>query len=116
MNLDELRRSVLAQIDSYRDALPEHALGRPFPEEKAAGLLTQMRDSLVTPEWRVVAIRDLPDGTQLDPPVDRLCALVADDRNGFELSYDLDEDAYFLADGRGSINVGGDAVGCFMAR
>jgi hypothetical protein len=114
LNLDELHRSVLAEIDSYRYDPPE-GLGPPFAKEKVTRLLEEMRAALVEPEWRVVAIRDTPDGMQLDPPENRRCVLVADDRHGYELYYDTTQDEFFLV-ADGSVTVWGDAVGCFMAR
>jgi hypothetical protein len=113
VNLEELERYVLDEIESYRYEVPEGALGRPFSAEKVERLLSEMRAALVKPEWRVVEKRDMPDEFEL-----RRCVLVADDRDSYELYYDPLEEDFVLAigDPPQTFGVRGDAVGCFMAR
>jgi hypothetical protein len=110
LDLDELRQSVLEEIESYRYEVPEGSLGRPFPQEKVDRLLTEMREALVQPEWHLVAIDDTPRGP-LATPETRWCLLVADSSERARLYFEPSEDEFFLH----GMGIWGDAVGCFMA-
>ena len=129
VDLEEVRRFVESEIESYRYEVPEGALGRPFPVEWVERQLTEMRAALVEPEWREVMTDDteaqrMAPGFAVREP--RRCILVADDRDGFQLYYDPLEGDFTLAQSGGgipgsrgrpeTIGVRGDAVGCFMAR
>lgn len=118
LDLEELERLVLAEVESYRNEVPQDALGRPFSDEKVERLLAELKAALVKPEWRTVRMRDTPEQNERQPQESRLCVLVADDTELYELYYDPSNDDFFLAmgDPPETIGVRGDAVGCFMAR
>ena len=121
LDLEELRRSVLEELDSYRYEVPPNALGRPMSDDWVARQLGEMRAALVDPEWRVVVIRESAGGPPLEVPEPRQCVLVAVDSSpgGYaELYYDPLEGDFVLASGEPpeTFGVRGDAVGCFMAR
>jgi hypothetical protein len=114
IDLRELQRSVLDELESYQYDVPDAALGRPRSDEWVGRQLAEIRRALVKPEWRVVDMSKTahPSGV-------RQCVLVADDRNGNQLYYDPVEREFFLAsdgDPPEAFGVSGDAVGCFMAR
>lgn len=116
MNLEEIEQFVLDEVCSYRHEVSDGALGRPFSNEKVELLLAEMRTALVKPEWRMVDTSDTRAVARgLAEP--RRCALVAED-DTFQLYYDPVEGEYALAigDPPETIGVGGDAVGCWMAR
>ncbi len=118
IDLDELERFVLVEIESYEYHVPQGALGKPLSDEKVEALLADMRASLVKPEWQVVHLRDTFEQIDRNPPERRRCVLVADDGEVYGLYYDPVEEEFVLAAGdppetRG---VRGDAVGCWMAR
>ena len=121
VDLQELQRSVLDALDSYRYDVPAGALGRPHSDEWVARQLAEMRAALVEPEWRAVVEREKPEGGARDLPEVRECVLVAVDASpeGYaELYYDPAEGEFVLASGDPpeTFGVWGDAVGCFMAR
>ena len=118
LNLEELQRFVMDELDSYRYEVPEGALGRPHSDAWVERQLGEMRAALVTPEWRVVEKRDTFEEMNQFPPELRQCVLVADDPEGHELYYDPLEEDFVLAlgDPPQTFGVRGDAVGCFMAR
>jgi hypothetical protein len=73
----------------------------------------------VEPRWVTVQIKDTPDQWDADPPILRSCVLIADDRNGYELYFDPEQNDFVLAyagDLPSTFMVRGDSVGCFMAR
>ena len=82
MNLQELERFVLAEIESYRYEVAQGALGRAQTDEWVERQLVEMRAALVKPEWRLVKKRDTFEEIQRDAPEQRRCALVADDDDG----------------------------------
>ena len=118
IDLEELERFVLAEIESYEYHVPQGALGRPFPDEKVKALLADMRAALVKAEWQVVQLRDTFEELKRTPPEHRRCVLVADDGEVYGLYYDPVEEDFFLTMGNPpeTIGVRGDAVGCWMAR
>ncbi len=128
LDLDEVARLVLNQVESYQYEEPEDVqglLGQPWSKERVEAEIAKMRAGLVKPEWRIV--EDWPvleDGELVDrKPERRHCVLVAVDPDpaGYaELYYDPDEKGFVLADAgdppqvdtfRG---VGDDAVEMFM--
>ena len=117
LDLDELERYVLDEIESYRYDVPEDALGKPFSAEEVKRLLAEMRAALVKPEWRMVDATDT-QGARRGVAEPRPCVLVADDGVDYQLYYDPLEKEFVLASGDPpeTIGVRGDAVGCFMAR
>ena len=118
LNLEELQRFVLDELESYRYEVPEGALGRPHSDAWVERQLAEMRAALVTPEWRVVRQNDTPEEPPGMPEL-RRCVLVADDRDAYQLYYDpLEEDFVLAFSGNppDTFGVRGDAVGCFMAR
>lgn len=119
MNLGDIRQFVEQEIASYIYTVPPNAVGQPMSNDWVTSQLGQMRASLVTPIWRMVAIRDTIEQMKSSEPELRQCALVADDCQGYELYYDPVENEFMLAcsgEPPTSMNVRGDAVGCFMAR
>jgi hypothetical protein len=121
VDLIELQRFVLNELDSYRYEVPAGALGRPHSDEWVTRQLDEMRAALVEPEWRDLVERDTPDGKPRDVPEIRECVLVAVDASpdGYtELYYDPTEGEFVLASGSPpeTFGVWGDPVGCFMAR
>jgi hypothetical protein len=121
LNLEELQRLVLEELESYRYEVPADTLGRPHSDDWVARQLADMRAALVEPEWRIVEKRDTFEEAGLDVPELRECVLVAVDSSpdGYaELYYDPVEDDFVLASGDPpqTFGVRGDAVGCFMAR
>jgi len=120
MELEELKREIEEEINSYVYEVPDGALGRPMPDEWVKEQLTQFRKALVEPEWRNINIRDTVEQMRGEAePVLRKCVLVADDREGYELYFDPEENNFVLAYSGNpptTFNVRGDAVGCFMAR
>jgi hypothetical protein len=91
-----------------------------MPQEWVTRHLTAMREALVDPVLRSVAIRDSVAQLRGEaPPIVRECFLVADDREGYELYFDPTSNDFVLAysgNPPSTFNVRGDAVGCFMAR
>ncbi|MDQ3671442.1 MAG: hypothetical protein M3364_03250 [Actinomycetota bacterium] len=119
LNIEELERSVLADLESYRYEVSHNAFGRPLSDEWVQGQLAEMRAALVKPEWRLVEMRDTPEQIHRDPPELRECVVVAEDARGdADLYYDPLEGEFVLASGDPpqTFGVRGDAVGCFMAR
>jgi hypothetical protein len=100
LDLEEVARLVLNQIESYRYEEPEDVsglLGQPWSKERVEAELAKMRAGLVKPEWRIVE-----DGYAWDTkPKRRHCVLVAVDPHpaGYaELYYDPTEKGFVLAD------------------
>ncbi len=119
LNLDELERFVLDEIESYRYEVPEGAIGRAFSSEKVERMLAEMRALLVKPDWQIVEIRDTWEQMHLDAPELRECVLVADDPESHAMYYDPIEEDFVLTMGDHppqTFGVRGDAVGCFFAR
>jgi hypothetical protein len=115
VDLEEVRRFVQSEIESYRYEVPEGALGRPLPDERVERELAEMRAALVKPEWRSVRKMDR-DEDEL-----RQCILVAEAEDGYHLYYDPVDEDFVLATIPPTglpetFGVRGDAVGCFMAR
>ena len=107
------------EIDNYVYRLPEGAVGKPMPEKWVRQQLAEFRDALVEPRWVKVQLKDTPDQWKADPPILRDCVLIADDRKGYELYFDPDQNGFVLAYAGhppSTFMVRGDAVGCFMAR
>ena len=113
VNLEELERYVLEQVESYRYEVSDTALGRPMSQDWVEQQLAELRTALVKPEWRLVTNSDMPK--EGETPSAHACALVAEDDN-FELYYDPVEEEFVLACGAETFGVRGDVVGCFMAR
>jgi hypothetical protein len=112
LNLGDLERAVVDELDSYRYEVPEGLLGRPASDEWVERQLAELRSALVKPEWRVVLMNDSGESEA------RRCVLVADDGKGHGLYYDPTEQDFVLAAGDPpeTLGVRGDPVGCFMAR
>lgn len=119
MDVASLRAFVEREIERYVYSVPDGALGNPMPDEWVRGQLAEFQQALVEPKWVTIQLRDTPDQWHADPPVLRECVLIADDRNGYELYFDPDQNDFVLAyagDPPTTFMVRGDAVGCFMAR
>jgi hypothetical protein len=118
--LSRLRREVEYEIDNYVYEVPDDAIGKPTAEAAIAEGLAQMRSSLVEPYWAEVQIRDTFEQIGMSVVARHRCAVVADDRKGFLLTFDLAEGSFLLAQrgetGLITFGVRGDAVGCFLAR
>jgi len=90
-----------------------------MPPEWVSAQLAELRQSLVDPKWQTVQLKDTAEQCDADPPILRECVLIADDKKGFLLYYDPDENDFFLAfagEPPTTFMVRGDAVGCFMSR
>ena len=119
MDIASLRTFVEREIDKYVYIVPEGAVGRPMPAEWISGQLAEFRQALVEPRWETIQLKDTRDQCDADPPILRECVLIADDRKGFNLYYDPEQNDFVLAFSGNqptTFNVRGDAVGCFMAR
>lgn len=119
MDIASLRSFVEKEIDRYVYRVPEGALGTPMPQEWVRTQLTEFRRALVEPRWQTVLLKDTPDQWNANPPIERQCVLIADDKNGYHLYYDPEQNDFVLAyahEPPTTFNVRGDAVGCFMAR
>jgi len=116
VNLEDLERYVLEQVESYRYEVSNAALGRPMSQDWVMQQLAELRAALVKPEWRLVVNRDRPKlGVK---PKAHHCVLVADDGDGLELYYDPVGEEVVLSSGDPpeTFGIRGDVVGCFMAR
>ncbi len=120
MDLDQLAREVSQAIETYTYDYPPGMLGQPWDAGRIAAHLDAMRGALVLPRWALVALRDTIEQIRSAEPAKYRCAIVADDRKGTFLVFDVEDKAFMLArdDGNGleSFGVRGDVVGCFMAR
>ena len=100
LDLDEVARLVLNDLESYQYEEPEDVrglLGQPWSKERVEVELAKMRAGLVKPEWRIVEDGDAVDTT----PERRHCVLVAvdpDPAGDAELYYDPVEKGFVLAD------------------
>ena len=113
VDLKELERYVVNELDNYQYEVSDDALGNPQSDEWVRGQLAELRDALVKPQWRDVELRDRPRDSG-----SRQCVLVADDGDTYQVYYDPVEREFVLAvhDPPETIGVRGDVVGCFMAR
>jgi hypothetical protein len=116
-DLEDLRRFVESEVDSYIYEVSGESVGNPWSDQKVQTGIQRMRAALVEPYWTDVELRDtyvLPT-----PPLKRRCAVVADDGRGTLLLWDPETEYFVLADRDGAdlftYNVRGDAVGCFLA-
>jgi hypothetical protein len=75
VNLEELERYVLEQVESYRYEVSDTAVGRPASQDWVVQQLAELRTALVKPEWRLVMNRDMPK--EGETPEVHPCALVA---------------------------------------
>jgi hypothetical protein len=120
MDLDELARTVLAQIDSYVYPYVEGLVGRPWSAERVKAGLDEFRSALVPPYLAAVVRQDTIEQIEARHPPTCRCAIVADDGKGTLLAFDPDGNEFHLvrkrADRLETFGVSGDAVGCFMAR
>jgi hypothetical protein len=114
MDLSELRKRVLSEIDGYVYEYPIDTIGNPWSPEKVAKELALFWAALVPPYWALVVRDEIATGKMAR------CAIVADDADNSLLAFDPATDEFFLVQRRGDclsdIGVAGDAVGCFMAR
>jgi hypothetical protein len=117
VDLEELRRRVAAEIDSYVYEFPDGMIGKPWSAEKVQAHLQKMRESLIEPYWAEVTLRDTIEQMNAANPPIRRCAIVAN-ADGALPAFDPVADKFLLAhaDILESYGVDGDAVGCFMAR
>jgi hypothetical protein len=125
MDLEELRRRVVDEIDHYVYLVPEGANGRPWNLEKVDTKLREFRSALVQPYWVDIIRRDILFEEILSSRSSRLihlmnrCVVVADDRHGIVLAFDPSASEFLLAERRAdtlvSFGMSGDAVGCFLA-
>src|SRR4051812_19987025 len=98
MNPSELRRTIEQEIDSYVYEHDPDAVGMPMPQEWVAKQLAAMRAALVDLVLRSIEIRDSVAQLRGEaPPVVRECFLVADDKEGYELYFDLASNEFVLA-------------------
>jgi len=116
-----LRRGVETEIRDYVYEFPDNGMiGNRMPEARVAQGLAQMRTSLVNPYWVEVEVRDTIDQIEMDVPILRKGAVIADDGKGTVLLFDPIAGEFVLAQrvatGLVTIGVRGDAVGCFLAR
>ena len=116
-----LRLGVETEIRDYVYEFPDKGMiGNRKPEAWVAEGLAQMRTSLVSPYWVEVEVRDTIDQIEMDIPILRKGAVVADDGKGTVLLFDPVAGEFVLAQhvatGLVTIGVRGDAVGCFLAR
>jgi hypothetical protein len=120
IDLAELTRRVVRDIEQYMYEVPAGAVGKPFSNKKVQRYLTEMRAALVDPYWITVALRDTWDQMSAPSPIHRTCAVVADNcRLSTLVAFDPIENDFCLikasSDGFSTIGVRGDSVGCFMA-
>jgi hypothetical protein len=116
-----LRRGVEIEIRDYVYEFPATGMiGNRMPDAWVAESLAQMRTALVNPYWVEVEVRDTIDQIEMDVPILRRSAVVADDGKGTLLLFDPIAGEFALAQraatGLVTIGVRGDAVGCFLAR
>ncbi len=120
MDLQALQTKVEQEIAGYSYVASAGAVGQPMSAAWVSSQLEEMRNALVKPEWKAVAIRDTVEQIKSEvQPEMRQCVLVANDRNGYELYFDPQHGEFVLAYSGNpptTFNVRGDAVGCFMAR
>jgi hypothetical protein len=119
MDIASLREFMEREIDRYVYHVPDGSVGQPMPDQWVQDQLAEFRLSLVTPRWVTIRIRDTPEQMMDVTPVHRDCVLIADDRKGYQLYFDPEQRDFVLActgSPPETVNVRGDAVGCFMAR
>lgn len=118
IDLHKLKTEVRAELDGYPIPPPVHpqAVGSPLPASWFEAGLTEMRSSLVEPYLAEAVWFDRVANKRISRPV----AIVADDNQGHVVALDIQGDEFELlrrADGSLlSLDVRGDAVGCFLAR
>jgi hypothetical protein len=119
MDLEELRRRVVDEIDHYVYLVPEGANGRPWNPEKVDTKLRGFRSALVQPYWVDIIRRDTFEQIKSADHLMNRCVVVADDRHGIVLAFDPSASEFLLAERRAdtlvSFGMSGDAVGCFLA-
>jgi hypothetical protein len=116
-----LQRRVETEIRDYVYEFPDTGMiGNRMPDAWVAEGLAQMRTSLVNPYWVEVEVRDTIDQIEMDVPISRKSAVVADDGKGTVLLFDPVAGEFMLAQPGAkrleTFGVRGDAVGCFLAR
>ncbi len=120
MDLNELSKRVVAEIDNYRYDYPAGMIGRPLSDDVIQNQLQEMRAALIKPYWANITLRDTIEQQHASAPLIRRCAIVADDTKGTFLAFDPIAGKFLLARRQHktleSFGVDGDPVGCFMAR
>ena len=121
MDLLALREKVRSELDGY--AIPQadpEGLGTPLSPEWFEERLAQMRNALVEPYWVDVEARDTAEELKASRPLVRRVVVVADDQLGSLVAFDPVIREFTLiesCDGRRTtMNIHGDAVGCFLSR
>jgi hypothetical protein len=116
VDLQEIRRLVRMEIDTYVIERPEGLVGTPLPDTFFVEGVQAMKDALVEPYWADA----IAFGKHADAPATPY-AVVSDDRLGYFLAFDVGTSAFVLLfkDSDGSLRasyVVGDAVGCFLSQ
>jgi hypothetical protein len=118
--LRDLQTRVATEIAQYVYTVHPRAVGTPWSAEQVASALSEMREALIGPYWTMVELHDTIQQMSLEEPLMRRCIVVADDRQGYLLVWDPIDEEFMLAllcdSLPRSINIRGDAVGCFLAR
>ncbi len=111
LDLAELRRAVVREIDNYVYEVPKDAYGKAWSPDKVNRELRAFREALVAPYWTIVV-----DEARQEKP----CAVVADDGKSSLLVFEPQSRMFMLVLRKGdaliSFGLDGDAVGCFLAR
>jgi hypothetical protein len=118
IDLAKLRVAVQQELDDYPVPPPRHPdlVGSALPAEWFERGLAEMREALVEPYVTEAVWFDSVAQQQVSRPV----AVVADDQGAHVIALDIEGDEFELFfrsdDALHSMNVRGDAVGCFLAR
>lgn len=118
IDLAKLRTDIQQEVEGYPVPPPRDpaAIGSALPTEWFERGLAEMREALVDPYVTDAIWFDNVAQKRVTRPV----AVVADDQGGHVVALDLEGDEFELFfrsdDALHSMNVRGDAVGCFLAR
>jgi hypothetical protein len=121
LNADELQRTTLEIIKSYRYEPPAHSYGVAKSEEWIAEQLGRLRECLVRPSLQEFVNHDALEIVDGGPPSTARFWLVAEETSGCVVFFDETAKEYGLGrrDRAGRLettNVRGDLVGVFLAR
>ena len=118
IDLAELGVEVRQELDNYPVPPARHPdlVGSALPAEWFERSLAEMRDALVEPYITEAIWFDTVTKERVSRPI----AVVADDQGAHVIALDFEGDEFELFfrsdDALHSMNVRGDAVGCFLAR
>jgi hypothetical protein len=115
--LEKIKLAVEDELRNYKYPVSKFAIGTPWSDDKVNDELERMRIALVEPYWADVIFPDKLD--HFKEGTTRRCVAIADNRNGYLVLYDPEDENYLLAHSTNgplmTWGLTGDAVGCFLS-